>query len=461
MKGSVKYILIIAGIALCFLVGVALSFFVKPKNPSAENTHVENSINLYKTALQSFNVDILQFSVTKDEKTTIGNTLYTLSSNSIVQIDQTDPTNPQYHIQTDLDMGNHRITVDNYYMEGSFYITFPDAAFYSTSGELNSSPIGIPVLNHELYDKIVGIETDNGYQIEFSEATSTENWIDPRFQLEYASGTVILSSDGSLQSSTYKATVKNEFLLLEITLTLTPQPATTAINLPDKNWIRINSLPDLLAPIFLEKSVGILVQANSICSSYREEIYFEALGDKRTRSIDIQRDNSKPLSAKVITETLIANDSRLDQPEKTVKTECFCDEIYTIEKDAMGAVVDPSIDSDSMVTYINNLLISTVMLPKYIDNSSIVDNSSSIRYHFEGNEDFAQFLCHNAGQQLYQDSNLLLDQANTDLLTCYLEIDALTMLPIASGISYKASYQKEGLPYHLTYEVHQTYQYGS
>ena len=460
MKRFSKYIPMLLGIALCFLIGVTLSFFVGSNDPSAEVTYIENSVDLYVTALQALKSDVQQLAITSDTKTTVDYTIYTQKSSALICFDKTDPDNLRYHIQNEINMGNHHITYDNYFIEGSSYMVISGVPFCETASipeELISKSIEVPVLDHRLYDKIVGVKTDNGYRIEFSEATAIENWVGSQLQLEYASGIAILSNDGNLLSSTYTATVRDEFSLYEISLTLTPKPAPAAINLPDENWINLTAA--LSVPLLLEKSVGILVQASPIRSSYREEIYFEALGDKRTRSIDIQLNNSEPLSAKVITETSITNDSRLEQPGETVKTECFYDGIYMIEKGETNAVVDPSIDSETMSTYFKNLLISTIMLPKYIDSSWLVTSGTTIRYNFEGNDAFAQFLCHNVGQLLYQDSDLLLDKVQTEHLTCYLEIDSNTMLPLASGISYKASYQKEALPYHLTYEAHQTYQY--
>ena len=145
-----------------------------------------------------------------------------------------------------------------------------------------------------------------------------------------------------------------------------------------------------------------------------------------------------------------------------MKAESFSNGQYHIATDDSETVQDPSIHAEAMNTYFRNQLISTIMLPEYIDSCTVVNSNETVRFQFTGNNAFAEFLCQNAGQQLYADAELLTDKATpieTANLTCYLEIDGITSLPLGSGIHYAGSYKAEGLPYSFTYDACQAYQY--
>lgn len=463
MEQKRKYILIIACLVICCLVCTVFFLFYIADNTSVKTVYIDNAVDMYAQAAEIYTSSNLQLTITENTKTTIYNTTYTKASNTLIHINSTPPDRHRYHIQRELNMGTHHIAYEDYYIDGDHYSILSGIPFRRSangSDETVFKAIPAPMLDPKLYTQIIGIKTDHGYRIDFSEATSVEKWVCAEsVKPAFATGTATLSTDGKLLSCSYAATFEYDSIHYEVNYQLTAETTNSEISLPELDWVSINNSS---APLLLEQSVGFLVQGNPIHSTYQEEIYFEALGDKRTRNISIWLDNASPLSAQVVTETTTANDSRLGQSELTTKHEKFTDGKYTVTKDGAAEIADTGIDSEAMTLYLYNQLVSTIMLPQFIDDCTVESVDGSLRYHFSGNNAFAEFLCRNAGQQLYQDPNLLIDNAatiETEYLTCYLELDGRTMLPIASGISYKASYQNEGLPYHLSYEANQTYTY--
>jgi len=465
MKRLRKYIPILIAPVICILVGVGLCLFAGTDNAPEKIIYIENAAELYANAAKALKSGDLQLTITESANITLGNTTYSKNSNAVIRFDKSDPEDHRYHIQEELIMGTHRIACEDYYIAGEHYqiiSCIPFREHVNIPEESVSKIMPSPALDHRLYKQITGIQTDDGYRIEFSEATAVENWVSAeQVQLESASGTAFLSTDGRLLSCSYTAAFEYDSIRYAVSRQLTPEPIDVEINLPDQDWVSITASA---APLLLEQSVGILVQADPISANYQEEIYFEALGDRRSRSINIRLDSADPLSAQIVTETTATNDSRLGQSDITVKTEKFADGKYTVLKDDAEETFGLTVDSEAMTVYLHNQLISTIMLPEFIEDCTVEDKVATVRYHFTGNAAFAEFLCRNAGQQLYGNPELLIGKdvtVETDHLTCYLELDSKTRLPLASGISYQASYQNEGLPYHFTYEATQTYQYSN
>lgn len=465
MKQLCKYIPIIAGLAICFLVGTVLSLLAGNDDTTNKIVYIENPAELYDKAAKVLESGDLQLTVTVNTKITIDRTTYNESRKQVVRFDRSEPKDHRYCMQEELTMGTHRVVYENYYIDNNYYQVISGVPLQIVTNEtLNKATISkvfpAPALDQTLYKQITGIHTDDGYQIEFSEATALEDWAGPQQALlKSASGTAILSNDEHLLSCSYTAAFTYNSILYEVTCQLTPEPNPTVVTLPDVSWIDVTAPEALLR---LELAVGILVQANPIFATYQEDVYFEALGDRRGRIITLRLDDVAPLSGEIVTETTTTNDSRLDQSDKTIKTETFTDGKYTVLKNNGEVAIDPSIDADAMTAYLHNQLISTIMLPEYIANCTKEDNGATVRYNLTGNTAFAEFLCRNAGQQLYGDPELLTgetDSMETVHLTCFLELDRETGFPLASGIRYEGSYTAEGLPYRFTYEAAQTYQY--
>lgn len=459
-------------------IGISLTgvmFFIRhhhsvnetPKEIIKDTVYIENAVALYSEAIEGLDERDLQLTISENRSISEFGFTYQAQRNFTVRFDRSDPKDQRYHLKDEIIMGSHSIPWEEYRIGNHRYFMFSGLAFQEkTQPESNQKPYRIThpsaTLDHTLYDKITASATENGYLIQFSEAAKLETWLSARqVHIEYISATARLSADKQLLSYTYSTAYQEGTHRIEVVYTVSVEPMDIAITLqePEGGWL---PLTHAQSPMVLEVAAGILVQATNVSSEYHEEIYFEALGDRRIRDIHLKLDNQNALSAQLITETTITKDSYPDQKEFTIKEENFTGGKYAVSQNGNNEIFDPSIDTDAMLRYLQNQLISTIMLPEYIVDCEIEAIGSNIRYIFTGNAAFAEFLCRNAGQQLYGDSELLYSETvtiKTDQLTCYLELNNNTGLPAASGISFSGSWEMQSLPYQFSYKVTQTYQY--
>lgn len=470
-----KFPVIVAIIAVLGTLAVAYIFlFPKWTGNSADNNetktaeHIDNATLIYKESIRNLSKGDLKLQIKENKTVSKPEIRYTSQRNYTVSIDRSDPSDPRYHQKNEMCIGSHTFFWEEYRLQSEQYWIVSGLAFQSVtknSSELNYyiETDSIAALDHNLYANITATEAENGYQFIFSDASKLESWVSEKPEhIEYIRATALLSADNQLISYTYAAAWLNGSERIEVSYEVLVEQMEVTVELPasENGYL---PLTQIQAPISLELATGILLQAPVVSAEYHEDIYVEALGDRRVRDISLILNNQDSLTASFTT-TTTTKDSRLDRPTVTVKEEVFADGKYTVGQNKTESSFDPSVDKEVMLRYIQNQLISTIMLPQYIADCHAETVGTNIRYTFTGNAAFADFLCRNAGQQLYGDPTLLNNEMvdiKTDHLTCYLEVDKDSGLPIASGVSFAGSFETEGLPYQFIYEVSQRYQYNT
>lgn len=466
-------IIITAAVLLCGLVAACIFLFpdtpadhIDPENTEATE-YVENAPALYEEAVRNLPTGDLQLRV-KEKRSIINSGVpYEVQRDYTIQYDRSNPQDQRYLLKDTITIGSHSISREEYRVEDNQYmlvsgLAFRDATLRSAALRYynESDPAAAP--DHTLYAEVTATQTENGYHFVFSAASGHERWLFSHPEsIEYIKATAEVSKEKQLLSYTYATAWQEAFGRAEVSYEVIIEPMDITITLPEPEggWLPLTG-DSVYAPLILELTAGLLVQVPQVASTYHEDIYFEALGDRRIREISLELDHKDSLTAAFTTKTTTTKDSRLDQPEVTTKEERFADGKYTIGQNGSEGAYDPSVDEEAMVRYLQNQLISTIMLPQYIADCKVETDGETVRYMFTGNADFAEFLCRNAGQQLYGNPGLLVSDTisvETGQLTCYIEIEKGPQLPISSGISFQGSYQVEGLPYQFTYEVSQTY----
>lgn len=469
-------IIITAAVLLCGLVVACILLF--PNTPTdsgnTENTestvYVENALTLYEEAVRNLPAGDLQLRV-KEKRTIINSGVpYEVQRDYTIQYDRSDPQDQRYLLKDTITMGSHSITREEYRVKDHWYmlvsgLAFRDATLKSAALRYYNEGDPAAALDHTLYAEVTATQTENGYHFVFSEATGHVPWLFSHPQsIEYIKATAEVSKEKQLLSYTYATAWQEAFGRAEVSYEVIIEPMDITITLPEPEggWLPLTG-DAVYAPLILELTAGLLVQAPQVASTYHEEIYFAALGDRRIREINLELDHKDALTAAFTTKTTTTKDSRLDQPEVTTKEERFAGGKYTIGQNGSQGAFDPSVNEEAMLQYLQNQLISTIMLPQYIADCQVETLENTVRYTFTGNAAFAEFLCRNAGQQLYGDPDLLVSNPisiKTEALTCYLEVEKDTDLPVSSGINFAGSYEAEGLPYRFTYEISQTYDMG-
>ena len=465
MRKILKYILISGLPIICIL--IAAYHFLS--HDFMQSTHSElspeNALTLYQQAINNtLNTDDTRIIVTRSLTRTIGEETFNESSKKIISLDQSDAERRRCHIYEELSIASNTVILEDSYIDDLHFFSISGAKFYSEEdGEDIVKSIATSVtLTPSLYTVITGTESKETYQINFSEATKPEDMpAEGSVQLLTASGSSLLSKDGELLSCLYSTSYQVNNILYDIHYEAHFETASLEIAVPTDVDAYLH-LTEPQSVKMLEQTVGYLLQAKSVSANYQEEIYFEALGDRRVKEIVLSSQETDSLHAKIVTEITSTNDSRLGWQAHSIKEEIFKDQQYTFSLNNGSFSSNPSIHADAMQQYLHNQLISTIMLPAFISSCTATATGSVLRLEFTGNAAFAEFLYQSAGQQLYQDSRLM-DSNNsliqTDRLICHLEIDTETGLPLSSGIHYYDNYKIEGLPYSFTYTATQEYQF--
>jgi len=124
--------------------------------------------------------------------------------------------------------------------------------------------------------------------------------------------------------------------------------------------------------------------------------------------------------------------------------------------DGGNAVYQDGVTDDSMRTYCRDTLVSTILMSKYITAVTEKETDTTIELTFTANEDMANTMCQNAWQILFGNPDYI-SGLDTVTMTGYIHIDKETLLPVASGVSYDGTYDKNAHQYHLKFNAEQEY----
>lgn len=464
MKKFVKTLLIVFLPIFCILIASYLFFLWNTRKPVQNESLSDDVLAIYKqTAIDTLNIGDVRMFVNRTTTKTIGQEAFSESVEQIISVDSVLGNTHRYRIYEEQTTEVGKLVFETSYIDGFEYFTISGVKFCSEISEdvfLGKFPATV-MLSPSNYTSISAIQNGETYQLSFQDATEPEAWMrQENMQFLNASGSVILTKEGKLLSNSYKISYLQHNIKYDVCYSVSLEAASLTIE-PPKDQHEYLIISDNTAVRALEQTVIHLLQANTVNAAYQEEIYFAALGDRRIRNIELNSKKSTTYDAEIITRTTTTNDIRLDWADVSTKTELFQNQTYSITVN--GVTTENSmVQAEDMQLYLHNQLISTVMLPAYTNGCTVIENGSVLRFEYSGNADFIEFLCQNAGEQLYQDPHLIQvteDSLQIEMLICHLEIDRNTGLPLSSGINFKGCYTIEEIPYDFSYSATQKYQF--
>ncbi len=428
---------------------------------------IDNALSIYAAAAENMtSTDKVTLNITKNISTTIGTETFEEKSQISYSYQGLGTQEMLAQAKETVTMGSHTFTTKEHYRDGKAYVTVNDSHFVSSISSADFSARFAPAVcfNPELYARVSGVDTGDSYIVFFEKAASVEDWItDPRTGFVSGSGAAYISYDGRLINSVYNVSYKNENATVSLTYMVVPSPWEELTDNPTDSatYVPISYLD---GPKLLEKATGYLLQTQNLSATYTDSIYFEVFGDKRTQNIDLYTGFDQMWSALVTTQRALTNTSREGEVSSINETQLFIDNTYYTGKDGETLISDNSIDESVMKNYCQDRLLSTVIMPTHIGQCTITEGKTSVMIRFSGNETFSRLISENACQTLYQKPNLLKDMAqssSTKQLTCYLELDKATGLPLGAGIDYSSTFTIGELPYELSFKADQTYTIGN
>lgn len=424
---------------------------------------IDGAESIYTSAVDSMNTtDGMVLNILKTTRISIGSDTFEEVCEQTLSYTDLGTEQMRAYAEESTSMGKHSFTVTEAFSAGKGYVTVNGSKFVGDISAQDFAARFAPAvcLDPALYATITGVDTGGCYLISFEKPSHGELWaLQEGASFILAAGTARISYEGTLLSSTYDITYTQGNTTVTTSYTVTPSAQEVQLQIPtDISEYSVVSYLD--APKMLEKATGYLMQTQNISASYTENIYFQAFGDQRVQNITLHTGTGTDWSAMVATNRTLTNTSREGEVSKSSETQLFTDGRYQSNKDGGAFTTDKSIRAEDMQNYCFDRLLSTVMLPQYITRAYVTVGSSTLTMRFTGSQEFAKLISTNACQILYQKPEMLKELAqssSTDLLSCYVELDKNTGLPLSSGIDYKGTFVINALPYQLGFKADQAY----
>lgn len=459
-KRVLNIVAVFCATVMLFMIGYGILSVLRPNKESP--IPIINAVELYAKSCAALDTQSeMVLTIEKIVETRIENSVFTEKANETISIDKKDSGSEYIRSAGTIDIGGHVFSVTQLFTDDTDYLEINGAYFCGNTDPNRSlhSPPAI-LLNSNVYQMISGVNDGENYIISFEQPTQAEPWaINENDTFVNAKGTAWISYSGQLVKSQYEITSTSGGITTSTIYSVSATITDINIDLPE-NKSEYKNISYLDGPLMLERASGYLLQAQNVSSKYNDEIYFQAFGDTRTQSITLHTYDEKTFAANVNTETYLKNDSRVGQDTQLRKKELFVNGNYLLGLDGAEPTVNKDVSEKDMQTYCKNLLVGTIILPQHIADIQMSKSESSIHITINTNEEFAKSIRSNAGQTLYQKPEMLdslIQSIKAESIQCYLDLDPVTGLAIASGICYDGKFIITDNACTLRYKIDQSY----
>lgn len=440
-----------------------------PTETTAVTQPVLNATEQYERAAREItNAADLSFSIVQSTTVTKNDQSFVEESNVTLSYTGFGQDQMVAQVSETLNIGDHRTEITEYYADGTAYTSLNGTGFSCemTHTAFVSRYLPAVLLNAGLYGTIQRETAENQTLIHFADPKAPEVWAcSSSFQVTDASGTAALDKNGHLETCNYSFRGTYEGIAIEVSAAVTVQ--TASITTPDlpADLNQYTPITFLDAPRYLEKATGHLLQNKSVSATNIQQIHSQAFMLSRTleTKLDMYQDGAAHNSRRSITVT--SSDTAPDATgSQYVQEELYRNGKYMLLVDGKLSSDNPNINAANMHSYCQDLLVSTVLMPQYITDAKLTEEAGVITIHFTANDQLAHILAEQACETLYSDPVLLSSLATEYAITtmeAYLTLDALTGLPIASGLNYSGQHTIDDFTYVLSSQQDQSYDMAS
>ena len=364
-----------------------------------------------------------------------------------------------------LQIGENTIRIVEQYQDGNAYFSVNQGSFTApmTAESYISRYVPIAALDPSLYQYTALSEHGSCTRIGFAQPAGPESWAMPA-GAEFVDATAIVTLQGLTKLICIDYSICYRYGNTEVTtrVKISPQAGET-VSFPRIDAESYTPLQTIDAPRILEQACGYLLQASQLDAEYAENMDCKAFGISRSNCSNMTLSGTgDDFKAFLKSSIRQVNHSRKGETTETTQAERFQNGTYVVATDGNPLQTDASVTADTMRAYCQDILVSTIALPQYITGARMTQTDSTFILDFTCSEALAEAICSNVCQTLYNTPTLLhtLSAAHsTDIMTCYLEVDRYTGLPIRAGICYSAEHVIEGTAYQLSSQTDQTYSY--
>ncbi len=460
MDKQARYRLAVCGVILLVTVIVIISAF-----SGSEVSHTPRSVSitkasdLYNRAIQALeNQTDVSMTVLQTKTTTIAGDVFSEESKQEIVYTDLFTDEMRGSVSQRLVIGTHAISIQEVYAKNTGYFTVQGASFQGsiTQEEYLARYIPSVPITASLYEDISATKAEGTTVITFKNAKAPESWLTEEYEsFQTADAAAYLNNDGRLLRSDYNASYTENGVQIHIHFIVQiHEPSNTRVKIP-KNTDSYTKIEYLDAPRALEVACGYLMAADTATANYTGEISYQAYGDSRTEKIALNIHKGDTWAARIDTDIVLSNTSLGSAVSRISQTETFIDGKYSVALN--GTPAENELDEATMKTLCRDQLVGTILLPEYIKSAKIVQGDNSYRIQFAATEAFATLIRSDICNRLYQQADEISQKYKTKELSCYLDLEKDTNLPIAAGISYSGTYKKDGIAYSMTSQAHQTY----
>ena len=423
----------------------------------------ENAVSHYENAVKTLNAQSkLSMTVMQTKNTTIAGD--TFSEDSVQELQYTGLGTEDMcgSAEQKINIGSHTISSVELYAKNTGYFTVQGASFQGsiTADAYLDRYVPGALITPSLYKTVSARKSDSIIVISFSDATAPERWlVTDAQQFHCASGIAHLDEKGSLIYSEYDVSYSKNGMLMHLHITVKINSSSRIkISIPEEadQYTKIQYLD---APLDLEVACGYLMIADTISANYTNTITHQAYGDSRKEKIALNIHTGDNWSARLDTNIVLTNTSLGDQKSNISQSEVFADNKYIVTLD--GETQELPLDEATMKTLCRNQLVGTILLPQYIQNAKVVEKENTLRIEITPTDTFIKEIRADIHEKLYQKADEISEKYKTNSVSCYLDLDLKTRMPVATGISYAGTYKKDGITYTMSSDTVQTYNLAS
>jgi len=460
-KQSRLQIVLIATAVITVVLGiVAISQGALNSKPQSSQL---DGVLLYNEAIQEItNRNEFSYYVQTEKKIITEKNIYTESRKQNIGYTHSGAGDFQFSATDTLSVGDYEITTSCRYDNGTAYLS-PDKSRFSarlSQIQLQKQYVPAKLLTPSNYGSIYAYPVSTGTVVYFTSASAAEPWAENRnMAFQQASGIAQFDKEGILTETVYCITYKADDSVIEKTVTI--KPAHKSVTLEQINTEDYTPVSSLNAPLALELACGYLLQSNTISAQATDTITCDAFDDRYIQNITLNYTRAEDdVTAVLHTNLLQQNSSRGGEIIESTQTLTFSDGSCSVSINNASPVTDSSITQETMLKYCQDVLIGSILLPNDIVTAIFTETNTQYRYDFTATEDLATRISEKACIALYNDAAFLQKLASSytyDGVNAYIVLDKTTLVPIASGISYKGTYVIDDFLYVLSYTAEQTY----
>ena len=438
----------------------------EPNPDATEATTEDPCLGIYAQAADAVKAATdLQLKLTTHQKTSVGIDHYELESTQTLNLAGIGTETFQASLTEDMRMGEYNDHLDEYYADGTLYVTVEGMGFRGTmDAEAYLSQFAPAVLIDEtLYGQVTSAPDGENQRVTFADPTAPESWALPAdTEFVSAEGSALLDAAGVLVESTYTVTYRQLGMLVELEVTAVPTVSQAAPTAP-ANMEAFTELDCIEAIRLYDTAVLYLCNTGSASSTMTESNYCQAAGYTWTQQTKVDYHGLSATHASKV-DTTISEYQEGGGTSTYTQNELFVNSAYSTSVNGGAAQTNTAVNFADMLYYVQGLLLDNCVSLEYITSATSSDVGGLMYLELGLNEDYANIINEYLCSTLFEDPQFLNNLASaykTTASTGYVAIDPVTGFPVAMGMQYSGVHTIDGVEYTLAQQLVQTVQVSS